>query len=287
MKIGVNAGPVLSIDETKVDRYRATLGLVQQDERVSTLTQGPLRQLVGQLGFLARAVRWGRLFLRSLHSVLTSAGDGAFDMRPGAHVTLTEEARSDLRWWGELMGSPTSPWRGRTQWASTTWALAQGYHFLEQGGDASGEGGAHEAGGWGAVMGYDRAWGYFPAAQRDWHIGVKEMIAVHKGLVLWQAQYAGHRVVVHTDNAEVVAGLNHGTVRSPQTRAVLREIARLAVDMEIDIRARHIAGALNITADDLSRGRGRASTCSYHYLHYNVDCDPPAEIDTYADQEFV
>jgi hypothetical protein len=165
--------------------------------------------------------------------------------------------------------------------------MVKGTHFFEQGGDASGEGGAHGGGGWGVSWGYERAAGSFEGWDADQHICYKELLTILYGLRLWEREYVGARLVVWTDNVAAAAAINSGTCRGEAMMRVVDEIAAMAIKGEIDIRARHIKGVLNVLNDDLSRGRQRASTADYQFVEYERWCQPRASCDMYAQRHNV
>ena len=274
--------PLLTVAADKVARYQATVSAALVEAGNGCVTQGTLQTIVGQLAFLARACRWGRGHLRGLYTALQRAGDGPYDHRPRVRVRLSAAALADLEWWHRLLGDAESPWRGRTKWATASWNMVKGTHFFEQGGDASGEGGAHGGGAWGASWGYERAAGSFDGWEAEQHICFKELITILYGLRLWEREYVGARVVVWTDNVAAAAAINSGTCRGDAMMRVVDEIADIAIATEIDIRARHIKGSLNIVNDDLSRGKRKASSADYKFVEYDKHCRPRASCDLYA-----
>ena len=78
---------------------------------------------------------------------------------------------------------------------------------------------------------YHEATEFFSArvlfSQRNEHINVKEMVAVHVAFKRWGHQLAGGHLVLFCDNTAVVSGLRRRTSRG-RLMAVLRKTLLLA-----------------------------------------------------------
>ena len=215
------------------------------------MAHGEVRTLVGQLACAARACRWGSVHLAGVYAWQES-GDGNW-LRE-----TTAEAEENLDLW-KLLLQGGGGWEGRTGWSAARWDLVKGDNYFEPGDDAAGE----ENLGWGAVFGFERAAGDFHGEERDWHIAWKELVALLRVFELWKDNYQGRRVVVWSDNISVVAANNSGTTADPTGRRVLKQLLQLAVERGVDIRAKHIAGKLNVVSDELSRHKSAASSADY------------------------
>mgnify|MGYP006140333087 FL=1 len=84
------------------------------------------------------------------------------------------------------------------------------------------------------------------------HINFKELRAVHRALLVWGKQLAGHRVLLFVDNTCVVQLLKHGTSRSPLLMAELRVVWQLLLDLRITLDPIYVASSDN-PADHPSR----------------------------------
>ena len=249
--IDVTAEPTLLIDSAKRGKYLAQVRKVLSEVRgTGKVAREDVRTMVGQLAFTARACRWGRVYIGAMYSWQ----DG-----PGWWVHgFDEGVEEELSFWEELLDE-SSGWEGRTRWCAARWDLVKNSHYFEQGGDAAGE----ENMGWAAVFGYERAAGDFTAEELLLHIAWKELIAVVRGFELWVGDYKDHRVVVWTDNISVAAAINAGTTGDPVGRRILKRLAMLAVRHGVEVRAKHIKGKLNVTADKLSRKQAKPSSADY------------------------
>jgi len=280
--LDVSGEPTLRVDRKKLVRYGVQLQKVREALRVEgSVARGEVRTLVGQLAFAARACRWGRVQLAGLYAWQESGG--------GNWVrATTPEAEENLDFWEELLRGEGA-WEGRTRWSTARWDLVKGTNYFEQGGDAAGE----ENLGWGAVFGFERAAGDFYGEELEWHIAWKELIAVLRGFELWADNYEGRRVVVWSDNISVVAAINSGTTGDPTGRRVLKLLIKMATERGVDLRAKHIAGKLNVVSDELSRKKSAPSSADYKLAsHVYHDClsrggwgDDRPEIDMFCDAQ--
>lgn len=258
LDIDVTGEPVLAINEQKKERYGAQLEKVRHALRTEgKVERSDVRTLVGQLAFAARACRWGRVNLGALY-IWQETGTSRWLYPP------EKEGEENLDFWSFLLNKDSSAWEGKTRFATARWDLVKGANYFEQGGDAAGE----EHLGWGAQWGFERAAGDFIGDERDYHIAWKELIAVLRGFQLWKDNYKGQRLVVWSDNMSVVAAINSGTTGDATGRAVLKELIEEVVKAGVDIRAKHIAGSLNVTADDLSRKKTSPTSSDYKLAHW-------------------
>ena len=81
------------------------------------------------------------------------------------------------------------------------------------------------------------------------------MLAVRNALQHFRAQLVGQAVLVHSDNATVVAYINHqGGTRSARLCALAWDLIHWCIRQGIALSAVYIPGKANVTADALSRG---------------------------------
>ena len=85
---------------------------------------------------------------------------------------------------------------------------------------------------------------------------VLEMVNILLAVRLFQAQWAGRRVLITCDNEAVVSVLRSGRTRDSYLGACVRNIWYVSVLADIDLHYAHIRGLNNGVADLLSRWTG-------------------------------
>jgi len=86
------------------------------------------------------------------------------------------------------------------------------------------------------------------------HINNLELLAVYRALLHWQTLVLDKVVLVVTDNTTVVSYINkQGGTRSRSLARTATEMLAYFFGLGVTIRAKHIAGKLNVLADSLSR----------------------------------
>ena len=189
-----------------------------------------LLSLIGLLNHAASVVRPGRTFLRSL--IDASSSVKALDH----HVHLPASARADIAWWHSFLQSwngvsllpPPDPSQFILSDASSSWSCGatwQGHWFQVQ----------------------------WPPAWTTTSIAPKELLPIVIAVAVWGHCWAGQRICCRCDNMAVVFAVNKGSARDPQLMRLLRTLFFFCAYHRTTITARHIAGALNLSADALSR----------------------------------
>ncbi len=109
--------------------------------------------------------------------------------------------------------------------------------------------------GWGATFNGHAVSGVWTGPQLHWHINCLELLAVHLALNRLKRRLRGEHVLVRTDNTATVAYINRqGGLRSRRMSQLARHLLLLWSRKHLrSLRAIHIPGLLNRTADELSR----------------------------------
>ncbi len=108
--------------------------------------------------------------------------------------------------------------------------------------------------GWGATFNGHAVLGVWTGPQLHWHINCLELLAVHLALNRLKRRLRGEHVLVRTDNSATVAYINRqGGLRSRRMSQLARHILLWSRKHLRSLRAIHIPGLLNRTADELSR----------------------------------
>ncbi len=108
--------------------------------------------------------------------------------------------------------------------------------------------------GWGATFNGHAVSGVWTGPQLHWHINCLELLAVHLALNRLKGRLRGEHVLVRTDNTATVAYINRqGGLRSRRMSQLARHLLLWSRKHLRSLRAIHIPGLLNRTADELSR----------------------------------
>ncbi len=108
--------------------------------------------------------------------------------------------------------------------------------------------------GWGATFNGHAVSGVWTGPQLHWHINCLELLAVHLALNRLKRRLRGEHVLVRTDNTATFAYINRqGGLRSRRMSQLARHLLLWSRKHLRSLRAIHIPGLLNRTADELSR----------------------------------
>lgn len=142
--------------------------------------------------------------------------------------------------------------------------------------------------GWGATWQGRMVQGVWAQWQQRLHINVLELMAVKLALQRFLPYLRNRHVLVRSDNTSVVFHINHhGGTRSPELVMLTTRILTWAAPRLASLRAMHIPGVLNTSADFLSRQTPRPGEWR---LHPEVVCHlwqtyGRAEVDLFASRE--
>jgi hypothetical protein len=235
-----------------------------------------LDQLSGRLSFVTRLCRWGKAALGCVYAALSGTGHIRRRERKGRLAAVDAAFwESDAPFWLDFLRAvEDGQFPGVSQWqvAPDEREMRLLAHHKPQT-DASGSWGA---GGVWDYESYARRWG---EVEKDWHISWKELQAICWAVERWAADWAGQRVLVETDNTAAMAYVNRGGGRVPGGREIMRRIMRVCLLHQIDLRAVHIPGVLNVPADLQSRGKGKPTTSDYMFRRYESYNSPPHQVD--------
>ncbi len=108
--------------------------------------------------------------------------------------------------------------------------------------------------GWGATFNGHAVLGVWTGPQLHWHINCLELLAVHLALNRLKRRLQGEHVLGRTDNFATVVYINRqGGLRSRRMSQLARHLLLWSRKHLRSLRAIHIPGLLNRTADELSR----------------------------------
>lgn len=108
--------------------------------------------------------------------------------------------------------------------------------------------------GWGALWQHMAAQGQWSLPERDLHINVLELRAVHLALMYFLPYLRGRHVLIRSDNTATVYHINHqGGTRSAELLRAARRLLLWAAPRLSSLRAVYLPGFRNQFADSLSR----------------------------------
>ena len=211
-------------------------------------TRKQLQRLCGILGHCSTVVRGGRTFSHRIIGML-----GGFTPKR-RRITLSKGFFEDLDWWEKF-----------SRWFNGE-AKMVGRRLKDQVdifSDASGSG-------FGVAYGTDWLAGcwkkdldscadkhshlcHSPGIEVPDNINVQELYPLVEALWRWGPQWRNCKVLCHSDNTQVVTGVNTGRSDNKVAMSLLRRIFWLSVIYNCHIICEHIPGKLNVTADALSR----------------------------------
>ena len=249
----VNFGGVLIDTERMVirlppEKKAKCLRLISKHELAASISLFDLQQLTGYLNFVTIVVPLGRAFLRRLYNL------GLFFPKE-SHICrhISPEARKDLAWWRDLLGTNCDVERlflheARKQFSmSTDAAGTQGIGGFYITGDCQN----YHTDQIPATQAFMLALPRYMYSKQE-HINTKEMRAVEQGLLRWGRHWRGAKVSLYIDNQAVVQGISNQSIRG-NTMGVLRRCLLRASKWDIELRPTWIPTKENILADALSR----------------------------------
>eukprot|EP00111_Clytia_hemisphaerica_P017398 TCONS_00051449-protein len=164
------------------DKYSELMEILPFWNSRRKCTKKELLSLIGKLSFVCKIVRPGRIFLRRLIDISTTV------KKLHHHITLNSEARDDIKWWIDFL--PT--WNKSSLIPDPFTILASDIQLHT---DASNIG-------LGAI--YRNSWiqSTWPEkfTRKPFDIDFKELFTIVIATKTWGGEWAGKRIVFHTDN---------------------------------------------------------------------------------------
>lgn len=199
-------------------------------DKKTVCSQLELQQLLGELQFVCRTVRQGRIFITRLLHLLSGTDEDT-------PITVTEEALKDIRWFHRFLDT----YNGISIMPPLHWARPD----EEISSDAC-------LVGLGAACGSE----YYHFALQDHmkrHISELEILALVAAVALWREKLRGKRVLAHCENMATVEVVNRGRTKNQFMAACLRELCYISATVDLELRVVHLPGVRNRVADLLSR----------------------------------
>ena len=219
----------------KIERLRAAFDLFQ-DKRACTLKE--LQSIIGTLNFACKVIPPGRPFLQRMIELTRNIS------KPHHHIKLNAGFFKDLEMWKQFIVN----WNGASFFLSSAW---QNSDCLELHTDASG------ALGYGGIFGKKWFQGKWEPRQQlgqpEISIAWQELFAIVVACHVWGKFLQNKRIILNCDNESVVNIINSKRSRISRVMDLLRHLTLLTLKYNIYIRAKHIPGKCNQTADSISR----------------------------------
>ena len=149
--------------------------------------------------------------------------------------------RSDLLWWYAFLQS----WNGLSiLHHPTLFALPDFLVYTDPSGT------------WGCAVVFGSQWVQWqcPGEWSDIGIMDKELIPIIFTCIIWGLQLSQCHINFQCDNASLVTAINKGLSKDKFVMHLLRGLWFFVAHFDIQVTATHLPGALNVTADHLSRG---------------------------------
>lgn len=247
----------LKVPKNRIDKVKKDIKRILKKDQV---TARALARIAGQIVSMTKAVTPAKLLLRNLYQCLRSRTSWQ-DL-----LTLDIESIKDLRWWLKAFEA----WNGR--------AFRHQSISIEIATDASAEG-------WGATMLSSglKAQGYWTTAQSYKSSNFRETLAVLLSLLAFLSQVKGKSVTILSDNVSAVSYINMQGGPAMELSRIARAMWSLALKHNIQLKAQHLKGVLNVQADTLSRLSSQYEWCLHQkvYDYLNVLWGPHT-IDRFA-----
>ena len=235
----------LRLPEDKLRRLEQELTFFQGRRQA---TRKQLQKLCGILSHCSSVVKGGRTFSHRVIGLLRGF--------PGSkrYITLSKGFKRDLEWW-----------RGFSRWFNGEARIINptSKRELTLSMDASGRGYGVEyardwlAGAWdGSLKGVGDDHNHLrpePDMEIPANINIQEFYPLIEAMWRWGPDMRDSRVVVLSDNTQVVSAINMGRSDNDISMAILRRVFWLSVLYNCHITSMHIPGHLNVVADSLSR----------------------------------
>ncbi|WP_297403118.1 reverse transcriptase domain-containing protein [Hydrogenophaga sp.] len=227
------------------DEAQSLLGEAASPEAI---TCRMLACFLGRTQSVALSVRHAALHWHELRGCLTRTFRRAGWWE--ACVLLTPAARQELHWWIDHL----ERWNGRAvltpapAMTLVTDACNWGWAALADGGRL-----------------FTR--GFWTPEERAWSTNARELLAIVLALRAFRESLMPRsHVVIRTDNSTAASYINRGGGRAPHLASILHSIRSLMLEMDIELRAQHIPGVLNVAGvvpgvdhDDLRHAHHPAS----------------------------
>ena len=211
----------------------------------TTITKQNMQSLLGKLFWVARVVRFARVFMgRLLNQLRTMSGQAE-----RFKVKLSDESRKDLKWWQRYLDH----FNGIQMIVNEDTFTLELEQMLDQpfdlcAGDATPTG----CGAWYGTQYWCRQ---FPLELQDVEVPIhlKEFWCIIVSARLWGSAWSGRSVTIFCDNDAVVDSITYRKPKDMKLLSLLREFLFLVVTLKFFPTVRKIGTHANYLADQQTR----------------------------------
>lgn len=223
--LGPSSEPWITVPKDRIKVLRKDITRILLHDSVNVRK---LARVAGQCVSMTKAILPAKLLLRNIYRTIASRT--SWD----SVVYLDAGSVKDLVWWLSALET----WNGHFMTPkSVTMQLIT---------DASQTG-------WGGMVGTMKAAGFWNIRMSRKHSNYRELMAVLLCLKAFGPVIKGQVLQVLSDNITTVAYISHLGGPSAELSQLAQAIWAEAIDLGVQLRSKHLAGSLNIHADQLSR----------------------------------
>ena len=237
-----------TLPEDKVEKCKKEIKTLLH-KKVKSVQLMQLQSVIGLLNFACRVVGPGRAFLRRLI-------DRTCHVKSKFHrVKITGEMKLDLAMWLKFLSECNS-----MKFIDSSWIHSPDLHLYT---DSSKKG-------FGGTVGTSWFAGEFPVEWKKYNITLHELYPILLTFVLFKDKFAEKRVVIHTDNKDLVDVINKKTSREKLIMPFVRRLVLTNMLNNTLVHAKHVLGSRNSVCDALSRGKFQV----FRRLAPHMDMEP-------------
>ena len=225
--------------------------LVQEILSKRTVTVHRIQQLCGFLNFLCRCILPGRAFTRRLYALTqtkTKSTGQVKTLLPHHHITVTREAKMDLRIWLSFLQNQQVFCRPFLDCINTI--DAQDIMFYT---DST----ANPDLGMGGICGpnwFIQRWNSQFIKQNNPSIQYLELYAVTTGILLWIRNFSNSQRIIYCDNQSAMNMINASSSSCKNCMVLIRIIVLECMMRNVKLTCHHVKSEHNVFTDSLSRG---------------------------------
>ena len=232
--LGVTFNSITMVKTIPAEKIAELLDLLHTWSSKTSCTKRGLQSLCGKLLWVARCVRYSRVFVSRLLSALKTLANSL----PYHKVPLSKEMQLDIRWWHTYIRS----------FNGVNFIIDPSVIKFSYKGDACLDGG-------GGFHGQEYWSKPFPLwlQEKETPIHLKEFWVLLISVKLWGHLWSGSTVELFVDNTAVCLTCSNQKPSDPLMSAFLREFLFLVVYYKFNPVVTHIGTKENFVADFLSR----------------------------------